>query len=90
MVKIIGKIKVSDLDGNQEQAAISYFRPIIRAWIECFREDNHATIADHLHELLHVALLREGLQPEYIEFLTQPDWRPELTPVAKDQMMGSA
>ncbi len=62
-------------DGAQESEAIAHFRKLIAPWRKEFTEDNWATTASHLHELLHRALIEEGAAPEYIEFLAQADWR---------------
>ena len=62
-------------DGDQELEAIRHFRSLIKPWRDSFTEDNWPTAADHLHELLHIALIEEGAPPEWIRFLSQPAWR---------------
>lgn len=59
---------------NHERVAIDHFRKLIKPWVARFTEDNWPTTADHLHELLHRALVEEGAVPEWIEFLAQKDW----------------
>lgn len=61
--------------GNQEAAAISHFRKLVAPWRAHFTEDNWPTTADHLHELLHRAMLAEGADPDWIAFLARPDWK---------------
>ena len=61
---------------DQEADAIKHFRKLVRPWRATFTEDNWPTTANHLHELLHRAMVAEGCDPSWIEFLAQPDWRP--------------
>ena len=69
------QIKDRELDGNQDAAAIRYFRQIVKLWRTEFTEDNWPTTADHLHEMLYLAMIAEGCKPEAIAFLKQPSWR---------------
>lgn len=61
-------------DGDQERVAITHFRKLIASWRAKFTEDNWPTTANHLHELLHRALVAEGANPEWVAFLARPDW----------------
>ena len=53
---------------NQRAVAIAHFRELIKPWRRKFTEDNWPTTADHLHELLHLAMVEEGASPEWIAF----------------------
>jgi len=62
-------------NGAQEREAVEHFRNLIRPWRRAFAEDNWPTTADHLHELLHRALIEEGAPAELIAFLARPEWK---------------
>lgn len=72
-----------NIGSDQEADAIRYFRRLIEAWREKFTEDNWPTTADHLHELLHRAMIAEGAAPAWIEFLARKDWHQDC--FAKDE-----
>jgi hypothetical protein len=72
---LVAKIKLQELNGGQEEAAIRYFRQIVKMWRTNFTEDNWPTTADYLHEMLHRAMIAEGCKAEWIEFLAHSDWK---------------
>lgn len=77
-------------NGKQEEEAVAHFRKLIAPWRREFTEDNWPTTADHLHELLHLALIAEGAQPSWIAFLADPDWRVDPAALFKaSQQQGS-
>ena len=55
-------------EGKQEALAVSHFRKLIKPWRRAFTEDNWATTADHLHELLQRAMIEEGANAAFIAF----------------------
>lgn len=59
---------------DQEAVAIKHFRKLIRPWRAEFTEDNWPSTANHLHELLHRAMIAEGADPAWIEWLAHEDW----------------
>lgn len=52
----------------QEAMAVEHFRKLVKPWRSVFTEDNWATTADHLHELLQKAMIAEGADPAWIAF----------------------
>ncbi|NDE05187.1 MAG: hypothetical protein EB003_11150 [Flavobacteriia bacterium] len=67
-MSLFNKRRVKILVPNQEAAAIAHFRQLISQWRRQFSEDNWPTVADHLHELLHRAMIVEGAKPDWIAF----------------------